>query len=171
VTIAGRRVPLLIEAIRAKTARRSALALFAALALTATFAGDWPAQMTNFQPAWLDDNLPLDVARWLERRGLKQGIGEYWSANLITALSEEVVQIRSVGPLRGRLVPYVWVNNRLTYNRYPQFAVWVEPNQSHITIAEVRATHTVCALAAIRSYRIAVFQDATNPSRCSGAPG
>lgn len=101
---------------------------------------------------------PGVVADWLARHRLFEGAGEYWSANLLTAMSGNSIGVRSMVPDDRGLVPYVWVEAQDAYARPPQFAVWQEPNQTGWTEAAVRATWPVCAIASVAGYRIALLQ-------------
>jgi len=76
------------------------------------------------------NNPPEAAARWLEQHGLVEGVGEYWSSNLVSAMSGDAVQVRSVAPLAGRLVPYVWVEDRRWFAQAPQFVIWQDDKQN-----------------------------------------
>lgn len=118
------------------------------------------------RPPWINQNPALVVARWLKQHGLSQGAGEYWSANLITAISGNAIRVRSMVPDDGRLIPYVWVESRAFYAAPPQFAIWQEPNQTGVTEAIVRATWPVCAIRSFAGYRIALVQTFPNTAMC-----
>jgi len=119
------------------------------------------------RPHWIDQNPAIIAARWLEQHGFSQGVGEYWSANLLTAMSGNTIGVRSVVPENGRLAPYVWVETRAFYASPPQFAIWQEPNQSGVTAAIVRATWPVCATRTVAGYRIALLQFSRKNMTCA----
>lgn len=173
--LAARRVPDLLEHLpaRAMYVARLALLLIAAIALAAGsfFSGAAAA------PRWIGDNRPATLARWLERQGLAQGVGEYWSANLVTAVSGDRVRVRSVVPDHGRLVPYVWVEDATWFAQSPQFVVWQEPNKTGLTAALVHATYDVCRTTEIAGYRVAFLKpnrtqrrQPGRESKCADAP-
>ncbi|MGH6890033.1 MAG: hypothetical protein ACREHF_12705 [Rhizomicrobium sp.] len=139
--------------VRAGTMARGMLVLFATVEVVA---GSWRSAVAARLP-WIDNNAPTAVARWLEQRGLSQGTGEYWSANLVTALSANRVQVRSVVPDESRLVPYIWVEDSRWYTHPPQFVLWQEPNKTGVTEARARATYSVCAVRLVASYRIGIL--------------
>jgi len=107
------------------------------------------------------------AAHWIEQHHLSQGAGEYWSANLLTAMSGAAIGVRSMVPDHGRLVPYVWVEAQDFYASQPEFAVWQEPNQTGWTEAFVRATWHVCAIRTVAGYRIALLQASREFARCT----
>jgi hypothetical protein len=115
---------------------------------------------------WINDNPALTTVRWLERHGLLQGVGEYWSANLLTAMSGNAIIVRSVVPYERKVVAYIWVEDRRPYGQPPQFAIWQEPNQTGVTEALVRATYRVCSRENIAGYRIALLSRGANSMRC-----
>jgi hypothetical protein len=121
------------------------------------------------RPSWIDRNPAITAARWLEQRGFSQGVGEYWSANLLTAMSGNMITVRSIVPEDGRLVPYVWVEDRAFYAKSPEFAVWQEPNQTGVTEAIVRATWPVCTIRTVAGYRIALLQYSRKIEPCPSA--
>jgi len=105
---------------------------------------------------WEADNPALAAASWLERKGLTTGLGEYWSANLVTAMSGDAVEVASVVPRDGRIVPYVLSADRNWYATAPRFVIWHEPNKTNLSLREVRATYDVCRIVTVATYRIAL---------------
>jgi hypothetical protein len=91
-------------------------------------------------------------------------VGEYWSSNLVTAMSSNVLSVRSVAPEDGRLVPYVWSSDASLYAQPPQFAIWQDRNQTGVTTAVVQATYAICRMNLVAGYRIALL--ATRNSEC-----
>jgi hypothetical protein len=124
--------------------------------------GYWLAGLDG-RPLWIADNPPAAAARWLKKHVLFQGVGEYWSANLITAMSGNVVRVRSVVPESGRLVPYIWAQDVRGYAQSPQFVIWQDNNKTHVTADAVRATYPVGRIVTVSGYRIALL--ATGPLR------
>jgi hypothetical protein len=106
---------------------------------------------------WIWENPAGGVAHWLAQRGLTQGVGEYWSANLVSAMSGNRVQAASVVPLDGKLVSYVLAADRNRYAKGPQFVIWRDKNLTGVTLAEVRATYRVCRLDLVSGFRIAIL--------------
>ena len=166
--MAGRQIPEMIGGLQSaslRTVTRASLLLFAGLAV---FAGDWRQEVTKYPRGWVENGPASEVVRWLEKHHLYQGVGEYSSANLINAISEDKVQIRSVIPFGSRLRPYVWVENRHWHVPTPRFAIWQEPNQTGVSAAGVRATYVVCQIVVVASYHVAVLGTRTRglPLRC-----
>ncbi|HEY3777869.1 MAG TPA: hypothetical protein VGL35_07410 [Rhizomicrobium sp.] len=146
---------------RARHIASCALLLLAALNLVA----GGRLSGVEAQPRWIADNQADTAARWLERHGLSQGIGEYWSANLVTALSGDRVQVRSVVQDKGRLIPYIWVEDARWYTRAPQFVLWQEPNKTGVTAAAVRATYPVCGITLVAGFRVALLAQPSHACR------
>ncbi len=167
--LAARQIPDLLSEMRslpARTVARGALVLLAALTL---FGGDWLSAV-EARPRWIDVNPPTLAGHWLEQHELLQGVGEYWSANLVTAMSGARVQVRTVVPLAGKLVPYVWVEDRRWYGQVPQFVIWQDANKTGVTFSAVRETYSVCQVVSVAGYRIGVLAPRGSPhiSRCPG---
>jgi hypothetical protein len=164
--LSGRQIGGVLNFVRDAKRRliiRGVLVLFAGITLAV---GAWQSFSNVTRPNWIDDNPAISAARWLERHGLSQGVGEYWSANLLTAMSRNAVTVRSVVPAENRLVPYVWVEDRDFYGLPPQFAIWQEPNQTGMTEALVRATFRVCRLENVAGYRIALLSHDSRSMGC-----
>lgn len=157
--LAGRQTPAIISAWRSEPMRRTATAFVIACGALMLVTGAWLSG-TLSQPRWILDNPPAAAAQWLEMRGLSQGAGEYWSANLLTAMSGNRVQVRSVIPVDGRLVPYVWVEDAHSYVKAPQFMIWQNTNKTHVTLAQVRASFPVCRVEAVAEFRVAMLDPA-----------
>jgi hypothetical protein len=154
----GRSISELLAAIRSPRLRALANGVLTALAVTTISAStlgstEWPR--------WFADNPPAIAARWLQSHGLSQGVGEYWSSNLVTAMSSNVLSVRSVAPEDGRLVPYVWSSDASLYAQPPQFAIWQDRNQTGVTAAAVQATYAICRMDLVAGYRIAVLATAS----------
>ncbi len=153
--LGARLIPEMLSAMRGPRSRnvaRGVLMLFAVLTVFASGSSTMEAA-----PRWIRNNPPAMAARWLERERLSEGVGEYWSANLVTAMSGDTVRVRSVVPLAGRLVDYVLAANRNWYVRPPQFVIWQDENRTGVTFADVRATYVICRVASVAGYRIAVL--------------
>ena len=154
--LAGRQIPAMVSALRNGRIRRLATAFAVSFAAILLAVGGWLSGV-NSQPCWMYDNPPAAIAGWLERHGLSQGVGEYWSANLLTAMSGNRVEVRSVVPLEGKLLPYVWVTDARSYARVPQFMIWQDENKTGVTLAQVRASFPVCRMEQIGRFRIALL--------------
>ena len=111
------------------------------------------------QPQWIWNNSPLIAARWLGDHGLTHGVGEYWSANLIAAMSGNRLEIGSVVPRDGKVVPYVLATDRNRFAKAPQFVVWRDENLTGLKFTDVQATYTIKRLTSVAGYRIAVLVD------------
>lgn len=136
-------------------------------------AGDWRGAVVEPPKGWLENSSPAEVARWLENRRLQQGAGDYWSANLITAISGDRVRVRSVASFRQRLIPYNWVEDVHATNRQAQFMVWREPNPIGVVTAQVRASYSVCRIVLVAGYHVAVLDTHAQgrPSQCRNVRG
>jgi hypothetical protein len=148
----GRQSPEMLSVFRGTWAR-SAVAVAAAISMVG---GNWLAEL-DAQPLWTANNPPAVAARWLKQHGLIQGVGDYWSANLVTAMSANAVQVRSVVPESGRLVPYAWVEDARWYAQSPQFVIWQDNNKTQVTVDEVRATYKTDRIAIAAGYWIALL--------------
>ena len=156
--LAASELPNVFAGIRSAALRSAACMALTCLAVLAVVAGEIGPMPPRGQA-----NAPAaNVARWLEASGLKQGVGEYWAANLVTALSGEAVEVRSVVPDDGRLVPYVWSSDAAWYRQPPQFAIWQDRNLTGVTYDSVRATYTIGHVARVGDYRIAIIRYPTN---------
>jgi hypothetical protein len=167
--LAGRQAPEMFPRLPGARIR----GLFAAAAALIVLGAVWWSHLDE-QPPWMGGNAPAMAARWLQQRGLLEGTGEYWSANLVTAMSGNAVQVRSVVPESGRLVPYVWVEDARWYKQPPQFVIWEDNNKTGVTSDEVRATYRVGRIATVAGYRIArlsVPSGAVTARGKSPAPG
>lgn len=59
-----------------------------------------------------------ELIQYLQSRGLNQGIGDYWDANIITYLSKENVTIRPAVGAEGYIVPFTWLTSARWYEKY-----------------------------------------------------
>jgi len=168
VALAGRRLPPLVASLSNNLARHAARVLLVVLALLSAAAGDWPSRLTEAQPRWIENNSAREVGQWLVRHGLRQGVGEYWSTNLINAMSGDTVAIRSVSPFHGKLFPYLWETDRRAYDQVPEFVIWQEPNQARMTYKDVVASYPVSARITLSDYFIAIV---SGPSALPGVRG
>ncbi len=165
--LAGRQVPDMLAALPTLRMRSAAFGGLVLLAALSVIAGGWLPRDVEAQPRWIANNSPQAAARWLEQHGLVEGVGEYWSSNLVTAMSGDAVQVRSVVPLAGRLVPYVWVEDRRWFAQPPQFVIWQDNNKTGLTFEDVRATYPICEMTFVAGYRIAVLKDPRHVFRCA----
>jgi hypothetical protein len=163
--LAGRHIPGALSALRVDRVRSGAITLLGMFAAVAVFVGGWLSEIASL-PRWIDDNPPTAAARWLRAHDLTQGVGEYWSANLVTAMSGDAVQVRSVVPADGKLIPYIWVEDGRWYARAPQFVIWEDHNKTGMSSGEVRVSYAVCRVEFVAGYRIAVLAQASGPGGC-----
>jgi len=150
--LAGRQAPGILSAMPGRWARTGITACAAILVI-----GDYWIAGLDRQPVWAANNPPAAAARWLKQHGLSEGVGEYWSANLVTAISGDSIRVRSVIPDSGRLVPYVWVEDARSYARVPQFVIWQDNNKTNLVADEVHATYRVDRIVTVADYRIALL--------------
>lgn len=153
--LGARLIPEVFSALNALRPRKVACGALMLGAMLTVFAND--LSTIAAAPYWISNNPPAAAARWLERESLNEGVGEYWAANLVTAMSGDKVKVRSVVPLAGKLVDYVLAADRNWYARPPQFVIWQDKNQTGMTFADVRATYVICKMAYIGGYHIAVL--------------
>lgn len=156
--LAARQIPAMLARLPAAPLYQAAAILLTLFAAATVFTGGWLSN-TDVQPCWIADNPSAAASRWLRAHALTQGVGEYWSANLVTAMSANGVQVRSVVPQGGTLIPYVWVEDARFYAHAPQFMIWQDANQTGVTLGQVRATYTVGKVESVAGYRIALLAD------------
>ncbi len=154
--LAGRQVPDILSALRSAWIRNAACITLVLLAATAMLGDDWLSRLAA-RPLWIANNPPAAVARWLRQHHLFQGVGEYWSANLVTAMSGNAVQVRSVVPDSGHLAAYIWVEDARWYAQAPQFVIWQDNNKTGVTPQAVRATYPVDRIVTVADYRVALL--------------
>lgn len=146
-----------------KAVARATLVLLAALLVAEGWNGTADTAQVENKPA-------TSVARWLEQRGLARGAGEYWSANIVTAMSGNDVQIGSVVPRDGRLVPYVLAADGNWFAKPPEFAIWRDENPTGVTLEDVRATYDICRVDVVAGFRVAVLRGPGRPRCASRVP-
>jgi hypothetical protein len=167
--LAARQLPEMLGDLPSPRLRNALRGVLASFAVVTLFAGG-SLSSAAAQPDWIARDPPTIAAGWLARHRLVEGVGEYWSANLITAMSGDEVRVRSVVATNGKLVPYVWVEDGRWYARAPQFVVWQDNNQTGLGFRDVRATYAICRLAIVAGYRIAILSEPPGrTSVCSGA--
>ncbi len=83
------------------------------------------------------------LTQWLQRSGLRYGVGDYWSTQMIVALSQGRIAADPVIAVPARLVPFEQSmdKSRIDTGRHPQFAVIPPPNSFGITLANITATY------------------------------
>jgi hypothetical protein len=160
--LAARQMSSMLAALPSSCCRNAARGVLGSFAAVTLFAGE-SLSSAAAQPDWIARNPPAIAARWLARHHLLEGIGEYWSANLITAMSGAAVEVRSVVVEDGKLVPYVWVEDGRRYARAPQFVVWQDNNQTGLGFRDVSATYPVYRTVLVAGYRIAILSEAVEP--------
>ena len=96
-------------------------------------------------PSWTKHNVFKDIGRWLLDRDLTCGVSDYWSASLITAVSDGRISLRAVIGPGGHLVPFLFVSDEHWYAglQHPKFAMWKtdEKNPFNISLETVSATY------------------------------
>jgi hypothetical protein len=103
------------------------------------------------------------AGQWLLDHGLTRGVGSYWEAMSITALSGQQVSVRAELAVNGRLEPYIWVTNLAWYKdkRRPQFVIFVPGNEFGITMQTIANTYGQPAdVEHVAEYDIAVLASA-----------
>jgi len=78
-------------------------------------------------PSWVAANPYAEVGRWLEARGLTQGVGGYFDSSIIRALTNGRVSVNAVAAWSGdRLEPFVFDTDANFYRRSetPMFVIW-----------------------------------------------
>lgn len=102
------------------------------------------------------------LIQWLERSGLRYGVGDYWSTQMIEALSQGRIAADAVINEPNGLVPYKLVINlsRITAGRHPQFVVIPPPppNSFGITPANITAAYGApTEIDQVGKYQIAIL--------------
>lgn len=164
--LAGRQIPGMLAALHAERLRLVGVTLLGVLSVVTLVAGDSLSGIASV-PRWIDNNPPAVAARWLRVRGLMQGVGEYWSANLVTAMSGNAVQVRSIVPQGEKLASYIWVEDARFYTRAPQFVIWRDNNKTGVNFDQVRRTYLTCGATFVAGFRIALIRNRQNGNRCS----
>lgn len=162
--ILGARLMLeILSTLRGKRVQSLSLDAVVALAALALAVGTLvPAD----GPPWIESNPPATAAHWLEARGLTSGDADYWSANLVTAMSGGALHLRSVVPHDGRVVPYRLSADIWKRSEPAQFMMWQDGTQSGMTFADVRATYSVCQVVTVAGYRIALLATDSGRRAC-----
>lgn len=166
--LSGRQVSNILDMARNSKRRLELRGIIIVAAGTAVSLGVWQSSRDINRTPWIAHNRALDAVRWLKLHELSQGAGEYWSANLLTALSGNAIIVRSVIPGENhKLAPYIWVEDRGYYAKSPQFVVWEEPNQTGIDEKLVRATYPICGIDRVNGYRVALLRTSHDSTHCS----
>jgi hypothetical protein len=163
--LGARRVPEMLSALQGARVRAVARGALAPLAVLALCAGALEAP--GDQPRWISHNPPGIAALWLTQRGLTNGDADYWSANIVAAMSRQTLDLRSVVPEDGKVVPYTLSAGAREHGAAPQFMIWQDGTRSGMTLADIRATYPICRVASIAGYRIALLARAGREHVCS----
>jgi hypothetical protein len=153
--LGARRVPEMLSALSGARVRAVARGALVALAMLAFCAGALEAP--GDQPRWIAHNPPAVAALWLAQRGLTTGDADYWSANIVAVMSRETLDLRSVVPEDGKVVPYTLSADARKHGASPQFMIWQDGTRSGMTFDDIRATYPVCTVASVAGYRIALL--------------
>ncbi len=104
---------------------------------------------------------PARIAgQWLQSRGLTHGVGPYWAANIITALSSQKVAVRAVHAENSRLEPFLWLSKRAWYHDKPrpQFVIYEPKNDFGVTTETITNTYGApTSIEHVAGYDIALF--------------
>ena len=83
-----------------------------------------------------------DLGQFLQRRGLHDGLGDYWNASIVTVASAGVVAVRPVIAPEHRITPYHWDSARKWYfpNRQFNFLVFGAAHYAGVARESAEAT-------------------------------
>ena len=127
--LAARVIPILVARQpmrRLQIAAQAVLVAFSAGLLVLQSMG-LPTRASS--PAWVRANPYLEAGRWLETRGLTQGVGGYFDSSIIRALTDGGVGVNAVyadAETNGRLEPFVYDTDSRFFRGTPppMFAIW-----------------------------------------------
>jgi hypothetical protein len=162
--LAGRQVSALLQGLQSQAARYTARGLLLVSAGVMLLGGERLFGIYEIPPDW-KSNTPAFVAeRWLDKRRLTHGVGEYWSASIVTAMSGGRIQVGPVTPSNRRFVPYLWVADTRWFTTPPQFIIWQNNNPAGVTLQQVRAAYCPhgCPVATVGDFKIAVLGSGNN---------
>jgi hypothetical protein len=134
--------------------------IFAVLSIIFLFGAVQATVQDARKPAYLAIAPERPVAAWLESNHLSYGVGDYWTTQMVTALSDKKVIADPVTD-QGRLVPFPWIGNDkyLYANRPPQFVVFTPVNGWNISLQTITATYGApAAVYNVNGYTIAVLK-------------
>ncbi|HUA76569.1 MAG TPA: hypothetical protein VMA86_02790, partial [Acetobacteraceae bacterium] len=129
--LAARAAPSLIAALPTSRFRLAALALGAVLSV-GLLAGHSAETFRRLgTPPWMGSSPDEEAARWLEAHHLACGIGEYWSASIVTALTDGRVTVRPAKAPKHLLLPLPWTADAHWFAGpdLPAFAIWREEDE------------------------------------------
>lgn len=157
--LAARQIPDAVAALPVPSLRIAVRGLLVLLAALMLIGSEWQFGAIKGPSNWIRNAPPAAAARWLEQHKLNNGVGEYWSAYIITAMSGEAVRVGPVAPQHGRLVPLLWIADKQWYVRPPEFVIWTDKNQAGVTTEQVRATYCSrgCKISSVGQYTIAIL--------------
>lgn len=157
--LAGRQLPQLFASLPTRSARITSSVLLALL--SASILTLYCKQITNLAatPDFISKSPSRQVGLWLEQHGLNQGVGGYWSASIVTAMTDGAVKVSPVMCLKNKLVPFLWATDDRWYGQHPQFVIWYyQGDPSGLNLDVVRATYgRVDRLIDVDGYRVAVI--------------
>lgn len=97
----------------------------ATVVLSAAVVAGYVATFVDTLSVAAPPSLSTGLARYLERHHLERGIGDYWSASIVTVDSDEHVVVRPViASVSDRLVRYTKASTSTWYTRRFQFLVY-----------------------------------------------
>jgi hypothetical protein len=102
-----------------------------------------------------------DLAIWLQARGLTYGVGDYWTTQMVTALSRGDVKAEPVIAPEGRLIPYPWVGDMADADagRKPQFVAYLPGNIFGVMPGTILAAYgKPLETDQVGNYQVALFQ-------------
>ena len=99
--------------------------------------------LTNVrQAAGIDRSSAAGLADWLVRHGLRHGVGDYWTTNLVTALSRGQVKDSSVFAVGREVRPFAYVTDVTDLPAHrPDFAAFPPVNDYHLTVEALTSAY------------------------------
>lgn len=141
--VASARIPAVFGRVQRLVGRRALGAMAIAAALVVAIGFGEQAQSLMREPPAAPQQWQAGLARWLSRRGLSYGVGDYWTANATEALSGGAVSMNAIRLEDGRLQEYAWITDLALEKRFgpPQFVAFATPNKFGVTLADVEKTY------------------------------
>ena len=127
IVLSARLMPHAVERLATRRLRLAATGSLMIGAMTAVIASLVMDFSLFHGPSWASANPYRSVGQYLRARGLTCGVGSYWIASPVTALSKGRVVVRAItGVPNGSLVPFLWLSSDAWYSQlaHPMFAIW-----------------------------------------------
>jgi hypothetical protein len=95
------------------------------------------------QPTGAMRSPQVPLTQWLLAHRFRYGVGDYWTSQMVLALSRHGIATVPVVAAAGKLVYYRWNSDASAWSRMnpPQFVAFPTLNDSGITTAVVRASY------------------------------